>query len=88
MSKSSQVHLRIETNLKIEAEQILRDLGITPTQAMTMFYTAIAREHTIPLPLKIPNKKTRKILEESDKGIDINACKDYEDFCKQTGIDA
>ncbi len=87
MSKSSQVHLRIETNLKSEAEQVLHELGITPTQAMTMFYKAIAREHAIPLVLKIPNKKTRKVLEESDKEIDINTCKDYEDFCKQTGID-
>ena len=51
MSKSSQVHLRIETNLKAKAERVLYQLGVTPTQAMTMFYKPIAREQTIPINL-------------------------------------
>lgn len=86
MSKSSQVHLRIESTLKSEAEQILHELGVTPTQAMTMFYKAISREHTIPINLKIPNKTTRKTLDEADKGKNLHKAKNIDDLFEQLGI--
>ena len=86
MSKSSQVHLRIATDLKTQAERVLHELGVTPTQAMTMFYKAIAREQTIPLNLKIPNKVTRKAIEDADQGKNLHKAKDVADLFKQLGL--
>ncbi len=34
----------VEPKLKITAEHVLSELGITPTQAITILYTRIARE--------------------------------------------
>ncbi len=88
MTKSNIIHTRIEPALKGEAEEVLHKLGITPSQAVTMLYKAIAREQSLPLKLKLPNKLTKQTLEETDKGIDIIHAKDFESFCRDTGIDS
>ncbi len=67
MSKEAFIRARIEPELKIMAEGVLDELGITPTQAITMLYKKIAREHEWPIELKLSNAQTRKILEETDK---------------------
>ncbi len=86
MSKAAFIRARVEPKLKTNAENVLNELGITPTQAITMLYKRIAREHEWPLELKIPNAKTRKALEEADKGIGLIKCKDVDDMFKKLGI--
>jgi len=86
MSKAAFIRARIEPELKITAEHVLHELGITPTQAITMLYKRIAREQEWPLELKIPNAKTRRALKETDKGIGLVKCKDINDLFKKLGI--
>ena len=64
----------------------LGQLGITPTQAITMLYKRIAREQEWPLELKIPNAKTRRALKETDQGIGLVKCKDINDLFKKLRI--
>ncbi len=68
------------------AEHVLDELGITPTQAITMLYKKIAREHEWPLELKIPNAKTRRALKETDQGIGLVKCKNVDDLFDKLGI--
>lgn len=86
MSKAAFIRARIEPDLKTSAETVLNELGITPTQAITMLYKSIAREHGWPLELKVPNAVTRQALEETDKGIGLVECKDADDLFKKLGI--
>ena len=79
-TKSAFVRARIEPQLKIDAEQVLHDLGITPTQAVTMLYKAVVRDHEWPISLKIPNVETKKALDETDRGIGLVECKDIQDL--------
>ena len=60
MSKAAFIRARIEPELKFMAEGILTELGITPTQAITMLYKRIARDHEWPIELKIPNAPNTK----------------------------
>lgn len=85
-NKSAFIRARVEPKLKIHAEHILDELGITPTQAINMLYKRIARDHEWPLELKIPNDETRQALEESDKGIGLTKCKDVDDLFDKIGI--
>ena len=80
MHNTSFVRARIEPVLKTEAESILNELGITPTQAIKMLYKRIARDHEWPLELKIPNKETIQAFEETDQGIGRIPCKDIDDL--------
>lgn len=84
--KSAFLRARIEPKLKVEAEYVLRELGITPTQAVTMLYKKIAREHDWPVELKIPNEETQRAMDETDKGIGLISCKDSAALFKELGI--
>jgi len=83
MSKAAFIRARVEPKLKVNAEHILSLLGITPTQAITMLYSRIAREHEWPLELKIPNAKTARAIKETRKGKGITICKDVNDLFKK-----
>lgn len=86
MHKSAYIRARVEPQLKVQAEHVLDELGITPTQAVTMLYKKVVREQTFPFSLKIPNKVTQKTLEDSDQGKGIIACASVEEMFKDLGI--
>lgn len=78
---STRIQHRIETNLKNQAEAILEEQGIKPSQAITIFYTEIKRIGGFPfLPSKVPNKKLQKDLEMAEKGIGVKAYKSKKDL--------
>lgn len=82
MSKAAFIRARVEPKLKENAEYVLNQLGITPTQAITMLYARIVRAHEWPLELKIPNAKTAKAIKEARKGKGVKLCKDIVDLFK------
>jgi DNA-damage-inducible protein J len=83
MTKAAFIRARVEPKLKAVAEDVLSQLGITPTQAITMLYSRIAREHEWPLELKIPNAKTARAIKEARKGKGVTLCKDADDLIKK-----
>lgn len=58
MTQDARISTRIDADLKTEGEAILSQLGIKPSQAISMFYTQIVRQRGMPLELKIPNDET------------------------------
>ena len=86
MYNTSFVRARIEPTLKTEAEDVLSELGITPTQAIKMLYKRIARDQEWPLELKIPNKETAAVFEETDRVEGLMQCKDVDDLFDQLDI--
>jgi len=86
MSKSAYIRARIEPELKVEAEAIFTELGMTPTQVISMLYKQVIRKHEIPLDLDLPNRKTAKAIEEARKGKGVVACKDANDLFNKLGI--
>ena len=69
--KTSAVHARIEPQMKKEVEEILRNLGITPTEAIRIFYKQISLRGGLPFSVVIPNKLTVSTLEKSRRGEDV-----------------
>ena len=80
------VRARIEPDLKQEAEYILHELGITPTQAIKMLYKQIKLQHRWPIDLEIPNLQTRQAFEETDQGDGLVKSKTVEEMFKKLGI--
>ncbi len=54
MAKTAVVRARIEPELKQEAEAILRELGLTPTEAITLFYKQVALRRGLPFSVSYP----------------------------------
>jgi len=73
MSHSAVVHARIDCATKAVTEKVLDALGMTPTEAIRLFYRQIALRKSFPLELHIPNKLTASVLTKSDNNQDIEA---------------
>ena len=66
--KTAAVHSRINPDIKERAEKILLRLGLSPTEAIRVFYTQIILRNGLPFEVEIPNATTRTALEDSRKG--------------------
>jgi len=63
--KTSIINARVKPELKGEVEQILSKLGITTTQAITMFFEQIKLNRGIPFALQLPNDETEQAMLEA-----------------------
>ena len=73
MSQSAVIHARIDPETKAATERVLEALGLTPTDAIRLFYRQIAMRKEFPLELRVPNALTKSVLEmsENNQGIEI-----------------
>jgi len=65
--KSSYVTARIEPKLKKEGERVLNKIGLSTTDAITIFFKQVAMRGGIPFDVRIPNKTTKTALRENPK---------------------
>ena len=52
MAKSEMIRARVEPALKHEAEAVLDKLGMTPTEAITLFYKQVTLYRGLPFPVR------------------------------------
>ena len=83
--KTSVVHARIEPETKRKAEAVLRKLGVTPTEAIRIFYRQISLRRGLPFPVAIPNERTVRTIEKSRRGKDIQEFGSLEAMFKDWG---
>lgn len=78
--KNAAVHSRIEPDIKDKAEDVLRRLGVSPTEAIRMFYAQIALRDGLPFDVSLPNATTQKALEDSRSGRGLQRFDSVEDL--------
>ena len=86
MNKTSTVRARIEPDLKDKAEQVFRRLGLTSTQAITLFYKQVEMRNGLPFDVVIPNETTLRTFGETDAGKNLVVCEDADDMFRKLGI--
>ena len=86
MNKTSTIRARVEPDLKDKAEHIFKQLGLTTTQAITLFYKQVELKQGLPFDVAIPNKITRKTFSDTDAGRDLVICNDTDDMFKKLGV--
>ncbi len=62
------IRARVEPGLKTRAEAVLDKLGLSPSDAIRLFYTQITLSRGLPFPVEIPNAATRRALRDADAG--------------------
>lgn len=65
MAKTAVISARVDPALKHNAELVFRELGLTASQAITLFYRQVDLQRGLPFSVKIPNEVTREALEEA-----------------------
>ena len=72
MAKTAYVNVRMDKALKAEAEKVFADVGVKPSDALTIFYKQAILRQGIPFDicthLHIPNAKTRKAIRDLEAG--------------------
>lgn len=86
MAKEATVRARVEPHLKSETERLLHQLGLTASQAITIFYRQILLRQGLPFDVAIPNARTRAVFKATDSGRNIVKAKNAGDMCRKLGI--
>ncbi len=73
MNKTAIVHARVEPRTKKKAEGVLRKLGMSPTEAIRLFYRQICLRGGLPFRVLIPNDLTKATLNKSSKGQEVES---------------
>lgn len=86
MANSNVLYVRMDTHLKDSAEDILKDLGISASSAVQMFYRQIVLQRGLPFDVKLPPRtpvaiggmSNEELTAEIQKGMDsLKAGKRY-----------
>ena len=80
--KTAIIHARIEPSTKRSAEGVLQKLGLSPTEAIRMFYRQITLRGGLPFAVVIPNEQTAATMEKSRRGEEIEKFADIDQLFK------
>ena len=69
---TTNLNIRTDKDIKVQAEEIFNELGLNMTTAINMFLRTAIREHGIPFELKldVPNETTAAAIAEGRKLMD------------------
>ena len=67
-TKTEAIRARVEPQLKHEAEAILKALGLSATDAITMFYRQVTLRRGLPFDVRLPNAETAEALQQAETG--------------------
>jgi DNA-damage-inducible protein J len=82
MIANALVTTRISHEVKTEASKVLEAVGLTVSDAVRIFLTAIARDHTLSFNEIIPNKITLEAIQEAREG-NLESAETIEDFLEK-----
>jgi len=85
MIKQARIEARVDADLKDKVSVILRQLDISESEAIRIYYRQIAVNNGIPFEIKIPNKKTLNALNEVKKG-KLREYKNFDEYLNNIGI--
>ncbi|HVH78738.1 MAG TPA: type II toxin-antitoxin system RelB/DinJ family antitoxin [Stellaceae bacterium] len=86
MSKSETVRARVEPELKRDAEAILKKIGLTPSEAITLFLTQVKLADGLPFPLRVPNRRTRQAIREAHAGDHVETFDSVDAWAKKARL--
>ena len=79
-SKSANLYVRIEPDVKEQAEGILSALGIPASNAINMFYKQIILNRGLPFEVKIPTTRPVNVAELTETELNAELEKGYSDM--------
>jgi DNA-damage-inducible protein J len=86
MAKEAMIRARIEPQLKAEVEDIFQELGLSITEAVTLFYKQVKLNRGLPFEVRIPNETTLKTFKDTDAGRHVVRARDAQDMFKKLGL--
>lgn len=86
MAKTAVISARIDPNLKRLADAVFQELGLTTTQAITLFYKQVHLQQGLPFIVKIPSGTTLDALDDAKERRNLEEFNSTEDLFDDLGI--
>ena len=83
MAKTVQMNVRIEADLKHKTERVLEKLGLSITQAVTLFFKQVSIRKGLPFDVSIPNAESREAIEGARSGRNLHKVKNTDSLFKE-----
>lgn len=77
MAKTEFIRARVEPELKSQAEEVFTKLGLSTTEAITLFYSQVSLHGGLPFEVRVPNNETIEAMRQAGTGVGLN---DYTDL--------
>jgi DNA-damage-inducible protein J len=82
MGKTETIRARVEPRLKRDAEAVLKKIGLTPSEAITLFLTQVKLTNGLPFPVRMPNAETRRAIREAQERKNLETFESVSDWAK------
>jgi len=87
MAKTTTISARIDPNIKRGAERVFRELGLSASQAITLFYQQAVLKQGLPFLTLTPNDLTAETLENARSRSNLKEFDTIEDLLKDLESD-
>lgn len=82
MGKTSNIYVRVEPNIKEQAEIVLEQLGIPMSNAVSIFLRQVVMQNGLPFEVKIHGSRPIAITDMSEAQFNMEMLKAQNDFEK------
>jgi DNA-damage-inducible protein J len=83
MPKTVQITARIDPKLKRETEEVFNELGLSTSQAITLFFKQVKMRKGLPFAVSIPNAETRQAIDEALAGKNLHEAKSVDELFEE-----
>ena len=83
MAATATIHARIDGSTKTKAVKILHSLGMTPSEAISLFFKQIIYRRGIPFALTVPSKESLKAMAEVEAGKGLHEVTSADELLKE-----
>jgi DNA-damage-inducible protein J len=77
------IQARIDSESKEQAKKILDFLGLTMSEAISLYFRQIVLRRGIPFEIEIPNDLTAKVLKNAAKGRGLHKAANVDEFFRK-----
>jgi DNA-damage-inducible protein J len=80
MAKTATITVRLDPKVKHDAQTVFNKLGLTTTQAISLFLNQVSLNKGLPFDLHIPNAETARAIDDAIAGRSLHRAKDTDDL--------
>ena len=85
MTKTETIQAYVDLDLKREAEEVFAELGLSATEALTLFYRQVILHQGLPFDMRAPNADTAKALREAKSGVNLTEYAGFDNLKAELG---
>jgi len=85
MAKTEMIRARVEPELKRQTKQVFVKLGLSATEAITLFYRQVTLHQGLPFAVKVPNSETIAALRQAHAEEGLTEYADLDDLKARHG---